>query len=190
MFFYQGHWEGHRVQNTADVNVTGPFTLGGREHELVAGFMTSHSRQTGATYGTPTDSDGLVPGNIFDWNRPHRRNRTSRKTASTNAPRARTAPTWPRACVRPTTCRSSSAAVSAPSSTTRITPTTRAPAWPTPTPATRNTASSRLTPVWSMTWTTPTRCTPATPASTSHKSTRTPTARPWTRLKATATRPV
>ncbi|WP_408597876.1 TonB-dependent siderophore receptor [Pseudomonas sp. PLMAX] len=67
MFFYQGHWEGHRVQNTADVNVSGPFSLGGREHELVAGFMTSHSRQTGATYGNPTDSDGLVPGNIFDW---------------------------------------------------------------------------------------------------------------------------
>ena len=67
MFFYQGHWEGHRVQNTADVNVSGPFSLGGREHELVAGFMTSHSRQTGANYGTPTDSDGLVPGNIFDW---------------------------------------------------------------------------------------------------------------------------
>ena len=37
MFLYWGRWEGHRVQNTADVNVTGPFTFGGREHELVAG---------------------------------------------------------------------------------------------------------------------------------------------------------
>lgn len=66
MFLYWGRWEGHRVQNTADVNVTGPFTLGGREHELVAGFMASHSRQTGATFDT--SATGLVPGSIFDWN--------------------------------------------------------------------------------------------------------------------------
>ena len=65
MFFYWGRWEGHRVQNTADVNVSGPFSLGGREHELVAGFMASHSRQTGATYDT--SASGLVPGSIFDW---------------------------------------------------------------------------------------------------------------------------
>ncbi|MDQ0121643.1 outer membrane receptor for ferric coprogen and ferric-rhodotorulic acid [Pseudomonas lini] len=65
MFFYWGRWEGHRVQNTADVNVSGPFTLGGREHELVAGFMTSHSRQTGATYDTSAFE--MVPGSIFDW---------------------------------------------------------------------------------------------------------------------------
>ncbi|MCW8279184.1 TonB-dependent siderophore receptor [Pseudomonas sp. PCH199] len=65
MFFYWGHWEGHRVQNTADVNVSGPFTLGGREHELVAGFMAAHSRQTGATFDSTAFQ--LVPGNIFDW---------------------------------------------------------------------------------------------------------------------------
>ncbi|WP_448089726.1 TonB-dependent siderophore receptor [Pseudomonas azerbaijanoccidentalis] len=65
MFFYWGRWEGHRVQNTADINVSGPVSLGGREHELVAGFMTSHSRQTGATYDTSAFE--LVPGNIFDW---------------------------------------------------------------------------------------------------------------------------
>lgn len=65
MFLYWGRWEGHRVQNTADVNVTGPFTLGGREHELVAGFMASHSRQTGATYDTSAFE--LVPGSIYDW---------------------------------------------------------------------------------------------------------------------------
>ncbi|MGH8387044.1 MAG: TonB-dependent siderophore receptor [Pseudomonas sp.] len=65
MFFYWGRWEGHRVQNTADINVSGPFSLGGREHELVAGFMTSHSRQTGATYDTSAFE--LVPGSIFDW---------------------------------------------------------------------------------------------------------------------------
>ena len=66
MFLYWGRWEGHRVQNTADVNVTGPFSLGGREHELVAGFMASHSRQTGATFDT--SAFAMVPGSIYDWN--------------------------------------------------------------------------------------------------------------------------
>ncbi|MHC8287877.1 TonB-dependent siderophore receptor [Pseudomonas sp. XS1P51] len=65
MFLYWGRWEGHRVQNTADVNVSGPFSLGGREHELVAGFMASHSRQTGATYDSSAFE--MVPGSIFDW---------------------------------------------------------------------------------------------------------------------------
>ncbi|TWC18715.1 MULTISPECIES: TonB-dependent siderophore receptor [unclassified Pseudomonas] len=66
MFLYWGRWEGHRVQNTADVNVSGPFSLGGREHELVAGVMASHSRQTGSTYDT--SASGQVPGSIYDWN--------------------------------------------------------------------------------------------------------------------------
>ncbi|UVM29631.1 TonB-dependent siderophore receptor [Pseudomonas sp. B21-021] len=66
MFLYWGRWEGHRVQNTADVNVSGPFTLVGREHELIAGVMTSHSRQTGSTYDTSAFE--LVPGSIYDWN--------------------------------------------------------------------------------------------------------------------------
>ncbi|MGF6129209.1 outer membrane receptor for ferric coprogen and ferric-rhodotorulic acid [Pseudomonas frederiksbergensis] len=65
MFLYWGRWEGHRVQNTADVNVSGPFSLGGREHELVAGVMASHSRQTGSTYDTSAFSQ--VPGSIYDW---------------------------------------------------------------------------------------------------------------------------
>jgi outer membrane receptor for ferric coprogen and ferric-rhodotorulic acid len=65
-FLYWGRWEGHRVQNTADVSVSGPFSLGGREHELVAGFMASHSRQTGATYDTSAFE--RVPGSIYDWN--------------------------------------------------------------------------------------------------------------------------
>ena len=66
MFRYWGRWEGHRVQDSADINLSGPFTLGGREHELVAGFMASHSRQTGATFDTSAFS--LVPGSIYDWN--------------------------------------------------------------------------------------------------------------------------
>ncbi|WP_025110387.1 TonB-dependent siderophore receptor [Pseudomonas sp. H1h] len=66
MFLYWGRWEGHRVQDSADINVSGPFTLGGREHELVAGIMASHSRQTGATFDTSAFSQ--VPGSIYDWN--------------------------------------------------------------------------------------------------------------------------
>ncbi len=66
MFFYWGKWEGHRVQTTADINASGPFTLFGREHELVVGVTSQESRQTGATF------DGslfeMVPGSIFDWN--------------------------------------------------------------------------------------------------------------------------
>jgi outer membrane receptor for ferric coprogen and ferric-rhodotorulic acid len=66
MFLFWGRWEGHRVQDTADVNVSGPFSLGGREHELVAGVMASHSRQTGSTYDTSAFE--MVPGSIYNWN--------------------------------------------------------------------------------------------------------------------------
>ncbi|WP_300726605.1 TonB-dependent siderophore receptor [Pseudomonas sp.] len=66
MFFYWGQWEGHRVQNTVDINASGPFTLLGREHELVVGVTSQSSRQTGATYDAT--QFGLVPGSIFDWN--------------------------------------------------------------------------------------------------------------------------
>lgn len=65
MSFFWGRFEGHRVQDTADVNVSGPFTLGGREHELVAGVMTSHSRQTGSTYDISAFES--IPGSIYDW---------------------------------------------------------------------------------------------------------------------------
>ena len=65
MSLFWGRFEGHRVQDTADVNVSGPFTLGGREHELVAGVMASHSRQTGSTYDISAFES--VPGSIYDW---------------------------------------------------------------------------------------------------------------------------
>ena len=65
MFFYWGKWEGHRVQNTADINATGPFSLFGREHELVVGATSQSSRQTGATFDA--SQVGAVPGSIFDW---------------------------------------------------------------------------------------------------------------------------
>ncbi len=61
-----GRWEGHRVQNSADLNLSGPFSLFGRQHDLVVGFNSSNSRQTGSTWDT--DIAGKVPGSIFDWN--------------------------------------------------------------------------------------------------------------------------
>ena len=64
--FYWGHWEGHRVQDTVDVNASGPFTLFGREHELVVGYTAAASKTTGDLYeGLGGDT---VPGNLFDWN--------------------------------------------------------------------------------------------------------------------------
>ncbi|MGE8437604.1 MAG: TonB-dependent siderophore receptor [Pseudomonas palmensis] len=65
MFMFWGRWEGHRVQNTADINLSGPFTLLGRQHDLVMGFNAANSRQTGATWDT---SLGGTPGNIYEWN--------------------------------------------------------------------------------------------------------------------------
>jgi len=65
MYFFWGRWEGHRVQNSADLNLSGPFTLFGRQHDLVVGYNTSFSRQTGSTWDT--SEFGLVPGSIFDW---------------------------------------------------------------------------------------------------------------------------
>nr|WP_256589083.1 TonB-dependent receptor [Pseudomonas sp. BBP2017] len=68
MFFFWGRWEGHRVQNSADLNLSGPFTLFGRQHDLVVGYNASFSRQTGSTWDTTKSGEsGLVPGSIFDW---------------------------------------------------------------------------------------------------------------------------
>ncbi|MGF6691501.1 outer membrane receptor for ferric coprogen and ferric-rhodotorulic acid [Metapseudomonas resinovorans] len=64
-FFYWGHWEGKRVQNTFDVNVSGPFELFGREHELVAGFTTAAAKTTGDDFDNSAFVE--VPGNIYDW---------------------------------------------------------------------------------------------------------------------------
>ena len=65
MFFFWGRWEGHRVQNSVDLNLSGPFSLFGRQHDLVVGFNTAHSRQTGSTWDT--SEFAMVPGSIFDW---------------------------------------------------------------------------------------------------------------------------
>lgn len=64
--FYWGHWEGHRLQDTVDVNASGPFSLFGREHELVVGYTAAAAKTTGDLYDYLEGA--AVPGNIFDWN--------------------------------------------------------------------------------------------------------------------------
>nr|WP_231866664.1 TonB-dependent siderophore receptor [Pseudomonas resinovorans] len=66
MGFYWGRWEGDREQNTFDANVTGPFELLGREHELVAGFMAAAAKTTGDLFESVPSP--LYPGNFFEWN--------------------------------------------------------------------------------------------------------------------------
>jgi len=64
MFMYMGKFEGDQVQDNIDINLTGPFTLLGREHELIAGFMSMNTRQDIPVYGSvypPLNSS------IYDW---------------------------------------------------------------------------------------------------------------------------
>ena len=64
MFMYMGKFEGDQVQNNIDVNLSGPFTWLGREHELIAGFMSMDARQDNPVYGSVYPP---VDGSINDW---------------------------------------------------------------------------------------------------------------------------
>ncbi|WP_429531576.1 TonB-dependent siderophore receptor [Pseudomonas frederiksbergensis] len=64
MFMYMGKFKGDEVQDNLDVNVSGPFSLFGREHELIAGFMAMNTRQDIPVYGSVYPALG---GSIFDW---------------------------------------------------------------------------------------------------------------------------
>jgi outer membrane receptor for ferric coprogen and ferric-rhodotorulic acid len=64
MFMYMGKFKGDQVQDNIDVNLSGPFTLAGREHELIAGFMSMNTRQDIPVYGSVYPP---VDGSIFDW---------------------------------------------------------------------------------------------------------------------------
>jgi outer membrane receptor for ferric coprogen and ferric-rhodotorulic acid len=64
MFLYMGKFEGDQVQDNIAVNLSGPFTLLGREHEMLVGFMSMNARQDNPVYGSvypPLD------GSIYDW---------------------------------------------------------------------------------------------------------------------------
>ncbi|WLH92626.1 TonB-dependent siderophore receptor [Pseudomonas sp. FP453] len=64
MYMFMGKYKGDQVQNTLDINVSGPFGLLGREHELILGFMATRSKQDVPVYGSIYPGVG---GSIFDW---------------------------------------------------------------------------------------------------------------------------
>lgn len=68
---WAGRWAGKPVQNSLDVYATGPFTLLGREHELVVGATASRTRDETSPYSLWFKT---LPGwsqaidNIYTWN--------------------------------------------------------------------------------------------------------------------------
>ncbi|RON50461.1 TonB-dependent siderophore receptor [Pseudomonas frederiksbergensis] len=64
MFMYMGKFKGDEVQDNLDVNLSGPFSLFGREHELIAGFMAMNTRQDIPVHGSVYPA---LDGSIFDW---------------------------------------------------------------------------------------------------------------------------
>ncbi|MGB6006661.1 TonB-dependent siderophore receptor [Castellaniella sp.] len=65
---WAGRWAGKPVQNSLDVYATGPFTLLGREHELVVGATASRTRDETSPYNLWYFS-GWSPAidNIYAW---------------------------------------------------------------------------------------------------------------------------
>ncbi|WP_226477576.1 TonB-dependent receptor [Pseudomonas sp. MWU16-30323] len=64
MYMFMGKYKGDQVQNTLDINLNGPFSLFGREHELIMGFMATRSKQDVPVYGSIYPPVG---GSIYDW---------------------------------------------------------------------------------------------------------------------------
>ncbi|WP_263139975.1 TonB-dependent siderophore receptor [Pseudomonas sp. RIT-PI-AD] len=63
-FMFVNRLDSHQYQDTVDVYATGPFSLLGREHELVVGGSTSRTHLNFPTYERMNPE---VP-NIFEWN--------------------------------------------------------------------------------------------------------------------------
>ena len=64
MFMYMGKFEGDQIQDNIEVNLSGPFTLLGREHDMIVGFMSMDARQDNPVYGSVYPP---VAGSIYDW---------------------------------------------------------------------------------------------------------------------------
>ncbi len=64
MFMYMGKFKGDQVQDNIDINLTGPFSLFGREHELIAGFMSMNARQDIPVHGSVYPA---LNSSVFDW---------------------------------------------------------------------------------------------------------------------------
>ncbi|UQY33686.1 TonB-dependent siderophore receptor [Pseudomonas fulva] len=69
-YLYPNRWTGTPRQDTLDAYVTGPFSLFGREHELIVGTTLSryreHTPERGGWYGPWTGYDGTID-NFFTW---------------------------------------------------------------------------------------------------------------------------
>jgi|AGTN01.1.fsa_nt_gi TonB-dependent siderophore receptor len=67
MSIWEGHYEGDRITHGVEADVSGPFQLFGREHEMMAGFSGSWSKMDGPQYTVAGPYDTTVP-NYFTWN--------------------------------------------------------------------------------------------------------------------------
>src|SRR5690606_35613094 len=59
-------YDGETKADAADMYLTGPFELFGKEHELVAGGSISRKRWQSKTYNRPTSYSNLVDG-YYQW---------------------------------------------------------------------------------------------------------------------------
>ncbi|MCL9657200.1 TonB-dependent receptor [Pseudomonas protegens] len=64
MFMYMGKFKGEQTQDNLDINLHGPFSLLGREHELIAGFMLMNAKQDIPVHGSVYPPVG---GSIYQW---------------------------------------------------------------------------------------------------------------------------
>ncbi|CAI8747150.1 Ferripyoverdine receptor [Pseudomonas sp. IT-P12] len=65
MFMYMGKFKGDQLQDNLDLNFSGPFNWLGREHQLIAGFMSISTRQDIPVHGSIYPPVGE---SIEDWN--------------------------------------------------------------------------------------------------------------------------
>lgn len=69
-YLYPARWSGKPRQNNVDAYLSGPFSLFGREHELITGVTlsryTENTPDHGGWVGPWTGYDGTI-GNIWDW---------------------------------------------------------------------------------------------------------------------------
>lgn len=68
MNLWAGRWAGQPTQNSFDVSASGPFTLFGRQHDLVVGVSSVHTEDDTKSYGLWSFSGWLsaIP-NIWTW---------------------------------------------------------------------------------------------------------------------------
>lgn len=60
--------DSYQTQDTLDTYASGPFNLGGREHELVVGASASRTHLNFPNYASHNDDGDYGSANIFNWN--------------------------------------------------------------------------------------------------------------------------